>query len=315
MRVLVFAALLAIAGAVGSARADAPPTPWSKGVSKANQKKALDIFKAGNALFEEAKYTEALAQYEQALKLWDHPNIQFNLAVCLFNIRQPLEAWDHLERALRFGEAPLGKRLFEEAQTYKNLLESSLAQLEVSNEQDDVQVMLDGKELFTGAGKKKVHLLAGTHQLVASADGFQTESKALDLPAGQLTSEGIALQPEKVVTKVQVKKVRENYDRRWSWWLPWSIEGGGIALALIGTGVYLSARSDMKAYDSALATACPTGCKPADIKPSLTAQEQAAQSKSGVGVGFWVAGGAVAAAAGVMAVLNRPRVARGAGPR
>src|ERR1041385_358969 len=78
-------------------------TPWAKGVSKGKQKKALEVFKEGNALFEEGKYTEALAVYEQALKVWDHPNIQFNLAVCLFNIRQPLAAWDHLDSALRFG--------------------------------------------------------------------------------------------------------------------------------------------------------------------------------------------------------------------
>jgi len=287
------------------ATADEPDKPWAKGVSKGNQKKAFEVFKEGNALFEEGKYTEALAVYEQALKLWDHPNIQFNLAVCLFNIRQPLAAWDHLESALRFGEAPLGKRLFEEAQTYKALLESSLARLEVKNEQNIADVMLDGKQLVFRTGAKTIHLLAGPHQLVASADGYETQSKALNLPAGQLSHETIELEPAKV--KVKVEQVRVNYERRWSWWLPWSLEGGGVAVALIGTGVYLSARSDMKAYDSALKAQCATGCKPSEIPASLGAKRTSAESKGSIAIGLWALGGAVAVGGGVMAVLNRPR--------
>ena len=288
-----------------AATTDDPDKPWAKGVSKGNQKKAFEVFKEGNALFEEGKYTEALAVYEQALKLWDHPNIQFNLAVCLFNIRQPLAAWDHLEAALRFGEAPLGKRLFEEAQTYKALLESSLARLEVDNEQNVADVMLDGKQLVFRKGSKTIHLLAGPHQLVASADGMETLSKALNLPAGQLSHETIELAPAKV--KVKVEQVRVNYERRWSWWLPWSLEGGGVAVALIGTGVYLSARSDMKAYDAALRAQCSTGCKPDEIPASLGVKRTSAEAKGSIAIALWGLGGAVALGAGVMAVVNRPR--------
>jgi tetratricopeptide (TPR) repeat protein len=284
---------------------DESETPWSKGVSKGKQKKALEAFKDGNALFEEGKYTEALTVYEQALKLWDHPNIQFNLAVCLFNIRQPLDAWDHLDSALRFGEAPLGKRLFEEALTYRALLESSLARLEVTYKQDNADVMLDGKQLLSGKGKKVLHLLAGPHQLVASADGFETESKALDLPAGQTAHESIELQPTKV--KLKVEQVRVNYERRWDWWLPWSIEGGGIAVALVGTGVYLSARSEMQSYDAALKAQCSTGCKPSDIPASLGVKKASAESRGTIAIGLWAIGGAVALGAGVMAIVNRPR--------
>jgi tetratricopeptide (TPR) repeat protein len=285
--------------------ADEPDKPWAQGVSKGKQKKALEVFKEGNALYEEGKYTEALAVYEQALKLWDHPNIQFNLAVCLFNIRQPLAAWDHLESALRFGEGPLGKRLFEEAQTYKALLESSLARLEVTNEKNDADVMLDGKQLLFRKGTKTIHLLAGPHQLVATADGMETESKALDLPAGVTSKEVIDLAPAKV--KIKVEQVRVNYERRWSWWLPWTLEGSGVAVALIGTGVYLSARSDMKAYDAALRAQCSTGCKPNEIPASLGVKRTSAEAKGSIAIALWGLGGAVALGAGVMAVANRPR--------
>jgi tetratricopeptide (TPR) repeat protein len=286
--------------------ARAEPTPWAAGVSKSNQTRALELFKKGNGFFEETKYTDALAEYEKALKLWDHPNIQYNLTICLIQIRQPLEAWDHLEKALRFGEAPLGKRLYGEAMNYRALLESSLAQLSVKTEQDEVEVMLDGKQLKVNR-KKPLHLLAGTHQLVATLDGYQTESRALDLPAGKLTEETIELQPE--VVKVKIKKVRENYERRWGWWVPWATAGSAVALALIGTGVYVAARSDMQTYDDALAKQCPMGCHPSEIPASLSAQEQHASHLSTVAIGLWSAGAAVGVVAGVMAILNRPRLA------
>src|SRR5215475_14524074 len=95
-----------------------PATPWSKGVSEAAQERALQLFQDGNALLEEEKYTEAIAKYEQALKAWNNPSIHFNMAICLIHMRQLLIAWDHLQEALRFGDAPLGKRLYDEGERY-----------------------------------------------------------------------------------------------------------------------------------------------------------------------------------------------------
>jgi hypothetical protein len=287
--------------------ADDTEAPWSKGVSKANQTRAFQIFKDGNALFEESKYSDALVQYEKAIKLWDHPSIEYNLAICLFNIRQPLEAWDHLEKALKFGEAPLGKRVFGEAMTYQTLLESSLAQLYVTTDQEGVEIELDGRELMTGPGEKTVHLLAGSHQLVASLDGYKTDSRALDLPAGKMTKlEPIALEEDKVEVRVKVK--RENYERRWSWWVPWAVMGGSVAVALAGTGVYLDARSSVNDYDAQLAKMCPSGCRPQDIPPALTQKEQSAETEGNIGIGLWSAAVVVGVSAGAMAIINRPKL-------
>lgn len=273
--------------------------PWSQGVSKADQQQATELFAAGNALFEQSKYTEAAAQYERALEKWDNPKIEYNLVLCLLNMRQPLDAWDHLESALEYGEDGLGKRLFDDAQSHKTTLESTLALVEVDSEQDGVVIMFDGHQLFSGKGSKELHVLAGKHQLVATREGYETESRALDLPAGETTKQTIKLQPQKI------KITRENYERRWAWWVPWSTAGAGVALALVGTGVYLAARSDMRAYDAELLSACPQGCSDA-MAAKYAGDERHARLVSQVGIGFWVGGAAVAGVAGVMAYLNRP---------
>ncbi len=289
-------------GSSSSARA---VTAWSRGVSDANQRRALQLFQQGNVFFEEAKYTDAVAIYEQALAAWDHPNIRFNMAVCLINMRQPLVAWDHLTRALRFGEAPLGKRLYSEAMTYQAALMSSLAELRIRSTQPEAMITVDGGQVTVGKTEHTMKLLAGKHQLVATRPGYTTDSRALDLPAGEPVTVEIALTPEKV--KVQVQVFREGYERRWRWWMPWAVSGSSVVLAAIGGIVYAGARSQIAGYDHDLRELCPMGCDQTDIPEALKNREAAARRKSGIAIGLWCGAGALAITGGVMAILNRPR--------
>jgi tetratricopeptide (TPR) repeat protein len=269
-------------------------TPWSKDVSEADQKRALALFQEGNAFFEHEKYPEAVDKYDQALRHWGNPSIHFNMAICLINMRQMLLAWDHLQKALRFGEAPLGKH-YTEAISYRAVLESSLADLTVRWEQPEIKVMVDGAEVLNGNAKK---LLPGSHQLVASRPGYTTLSRALVLPAGKPHVEQVALQLEKVTVQ------RDNYERRWAWWVPWSVEGGAAALALVAAGIYVSSSNQMANFDAAYKDRCPNGCMV--IPSDLLRQRDGARTKSGVAIGMWVGAGAVAIGGGVMAVMNRP---------
>jgi hypothetical protein len=306
---VVIATWVLLVAAVGApvASADNKPkeaeTPWSKGVPAAAQQRALQLFHEGNVFFEQSKYTEAVAKYEVALASWDHPNIRFNIAICLINMRQLLVAWDHLQQALRFGDAPLGKRLHAEALTYVAVLESSLAELTVTSTQPDVHIVVDGAQVLASAGVHKMKLLPGRHQLVATRPGYVTDSRALDLPPGKQVNESISLAPE----VVKVQQVKVNYDRRWRWWVPWAVAGSSVVLGVTGGAFYASARSEIKQYDADLAKLCPLGCSDAVIPSSLKSHETSARRKSGVAIGLWTGAGAFLITGGVMAVLNRPR--------
>jgi tetratricopeptide (TPR) repeat protein len=289
----------ALAASPSAVRADARRvTSWSKGVPEAAQKRAIQLFHEGNALFDQQIYTEAFAKYEQALAAWDNPSIRFNMALCLINMRQPLQAWDHLQRALQFGDAPFSdKHLYADALRSVALLEASLAQLTVRSVQPGIKVMVDGAVALDKPGEYTTKLLPGKHQLVASRPGYITSSRALDLLAGKPDLEQITLLPEQVV---------DNYERRWRWWVPWSVEAGGVALALAATGIYVNARTEMTRHDQALNQLCPMGCPDDQIPASLRAQETSARRNSGVAIGMWVGAGALAITGGVMAVMNRP---------
>lgn len=280
-----------------------PVTPWSKGVSDAAQTRALQLFQQGNTFLEQTRYTEAVAKYEQALKAWDHPNIRFNMAICLINMRQPLAAWDHLTHALRFGDAPLGKRLHAEAMTYQAALQASLAELTIKSTQPDVTITVDGVQLLIGPGERTTKLLAGRHQVVATRPGYVTDTRALDLPAGSPVIAELELVPEAVRVEIQ----RENYERRWPWWAPWSIAGGSVVLGVTGGLFYQSARNEIRRYDALLRDMCPNGCPAGDIPADLTRRKTTAERRSGIAIALFSTAGVLAVASGVAAILNRPR--------
>jgi len=81
--------------------------PWAAGVSNAEQKAALEEFHKANLLLNDGLFARAADGYRAALKHWDHPAIHYNLALALLNLDQPVEAFDHLQVSVKFGEAPL----------------------------------------------------------------------------------------------------------------------------------------------------------------------------------------------------------------
>ena len=278
-------------------------SPWSKGVSEETQDKALALFQQGNVFFAEERYTEAYPFYEKALKLWDHPSIRYNIGVCLIHMRQPLEAYDNLQQSMRYGESALTKTIFTQAKAYQSVLELNLAQVAITVIQPDVKVTLDGKELVTNQGTTTVRTLAGMHHLVATKTGFETEQRAVELAPGKLTPQEVTLKPINERTVI----LRENYERRWSWWLPWAVVGGGVVAGLVGTGVYVDARSKINDYDRKLSEACPAGCTDDMIPASLAKQARTARRLSQAGIGLWIGAGAAVIAGGALAVINRPR--------
>lgn len=282
-----------------AALASAQERPWAAGVGKAEQAAALELFREGNSLFEQSNHTQALVRYREALQKWDHPAIRFNTAVVLINLDQPLEAWEHLEASLRFGEAPFGAETWKQALLYKKLLAGQVAEVEVRCEEPGAEVSLDGAPLFTGPGTAVRRLKPGAHQLVAKKEGFVTAATALQLAPGEARREELRL------VRPQVAEVR--LVRQFPTWLPWTVMGAGAAVALIGAPVLVGAQSSYDRYDQDLARVCPSGCPASDVPGSVVDLRQGAAAQNGVAIGLFAVGGAAVLTGAVLAVLNQPR--------
>jgi len=258
----------------------------------------MRIFKLGNALFVESQYAQALAKYREAVTHWDHPAIRYNMAVCMIHLDQPVLAYETLIQALRYGAAPFEPDLYEQAQTYKKLLLGQLAELTIKVEEPDTQVSLDGEQLFVAPGEATRLLAPGAHQLVASKNGFLTESRALTLVPGQPTAVALKLVP---LSSLSAK-------RRFAWWKPWALLAAGVAVAAVGVPLQLDAQSNMDSYDRQFGQKCPMGCHEQDLPASVRDLKSQAELENGIAVGTFIAGGALVAGGLVLIILNQPRV-------
>lgn len=289
---------IAVVLGVGSAWADtAKPSvdkPWAAGVPEAEQATALAMYREGNTEFQESRYAQALVKYRDALKHWDHPAIRFNMAVCLVNLDQPLEAYEHLIAALKYNDAPIGADAYAQGLTYKKLLLGQLANLKVTSDIDGAEVTLDGKPLLKGKGEAAQMLVPGAHQVVASKAGFVTETASLVLLPGKDTVHAVHLLP--IV-------IRTHMVRRWNARTPWIIAGVGAGTAALGGLFEYLAFKDHRAYDSTLMMLCQAGC-PESVGAS---EKSAARTENIAGVSLLVVGGAGLAIGLVGVYLNVPR--------
>ncbi|HLL25854.1 MAG TPA: PEGA domain-containing protein, partial [Kofleriaceae bacterium] len=250
LRVLVAIALLG-----GVAGAD--DKPWAAGVSAENQAKALATFEQGNDRFIKDEWRNALDLYLEALASWDHPNIRYNAAICLIKLDRMVEAYEHMQAAMRFGEPPLGKELHQQGQTYLQVLKSSTSSLEViCKPPDGVTITVDGQPLRRCPDTKLV--TPGKHQIVSEKPGYRTERREVTAPPGGR---------ETVVIVMQIEGTR-TLTRRWARWKPWAVVAGGAVIGLAGIPLYLATQGKFDDYDEDVATFCREmpagGCAPGE---------------------------------------------------
>lgn len=273
------------------------PRPWGDGVSPDAQTRALEIYNEGNALFGDNQFVAALAKYREALTHWDHPRIRYNIAICLMELDQPVDALENLEAALKYGDAPFDAQAYTQAQRDLKSLHRQVAELAVSCSEQGAEVTLDGRPLFTAPGEKKLRLVPGPHALVVTKRGFATESRSLVLLPGKVDTETVALVPLRPVVVMQ---------RRWAPWKPWAVVGAGAAVALIGVPVRLRATDDIGNYNAYVNAQCPQGCAIDELPAGIRDLPQRSRTENILGIGLMAAGGAAVVTGVVLVILNLP---------
>lgn len=272
--------------------------PWAAGVSKEQQGKALITFREGNAQLNDGLFARASETYKNALNFWKHPAIYYNLALALMNLDQPIDAYQSLEKAIVYGPAPLDKDKFEHAKEYMLLLEKQIANVEVTCDKAGAEVSVDGKKVFVGPGVYRARVRVGRHTFVADKSGYQARISAPFIGPGEHF---------RIELKLYTAEELTRYNRKWkATWMPWTVIGAGVAIALGGAALELSADATYNDFDKKVAACnmnnagCPTSAELTDLRKS-------GDTKKTLGyVGYGVAGGAVAAGI-LLAIINRPQ--------
>lgn len=273
--------------------------PWADGVPADVQDRANGIFAEGNKLFTEQAHAPALEKYKAAVALWDHPMIRFNMAVTLIRLDRILEAADELERALRFGDKPFSADLYQQARDYQALIKRQLGYIEIACDQPGTHIILDGKPWFDAPGTKTIRVTTGEHTVVAERTGYLTKSLSLAVAGG--TTARARLQLESIESAVILRY-------RHPKWIPWTVGGSGVAIALGGLAVSLAGRAQMDRFAKHFVAECPGGCEASlAMHPELADERDSAELKGKIGMTMMISGGVIAAGGVVWLILNRPR--------
>jgi hypothetical protein len=273
---------------------------------------AVEVQQRARALFTQAvdKHRQLLRGdardlYDQALALWDNPDIQWNLALVLEDLGQYLRAYQQLDGALRWGEALGAERLRDVRDRMQALETRHLARMEASSDEPGADITLDGQPWFHGAGHQATLVEPGQHYIAAHKAGFFPVTRSVSLTAGQTARVALPMDADRLFET-----------RRWSAWKPWVVASAGVVVAAVGAGLERQSIVHRDAAARSLPGPCDSsrGCTPT-TSPAGYAR---AVTDRRIAIGASVAGGTTLVVGLTMAWINQLQVhhteARAPGP-
>ncbi|HXT50398.1 MAG TPA: PEGA domain-containing protein [Thermoanaerobaculia bacterium] len=314
MKVLIVG--LGLVLSIGVAHADRPKVAddkpldktqqaaWDRGVSTEQMQAAAAAFDEANAQLDASLPSKAVDKYSEALKLWPHPMIHYNMALALIDLKRPVEVAEHLEKAIQYGVEGLNGQQ-DKLDQAKRLLEftlDQLATLEVSCQKEGAKVTIDGKHVFTVEKGKpnsfKGRVPIGKHTFVAEKPGYAT---SVDAPLIDKR------ETFRIELKLYTAEELTRYHRRWETrrWAPWAVVGGGAVVGIVGGILQSSASSSYRDFESKVQRCSQDAMNGSCDASQFSNLRDSGDTKRTLGyIGYGVAGAAIATG-GLLVFLNR----------
>jgi tetratricopeptide (TPR) repeat protein len=271
--------------------------PWAQGVSKEDQAAASALFLEGNAQLENSLFLNAIALYEKALALWDHPTIHYNMALSLVNLNEPLRLHKHLMQALRYEGQPLDADKIDRMRDLKKLVERQLVRLRITCDVPGTSVRMNGEELFVAPGRHESWVLPARYTFAAVKEGYPLNERERTAAAGEELSLDYKLYTQEELTR---------YHRPGPAWRPWAVVGLGAALAGGGFLLHDKATDRYRSFDEGILRCSSAndnrGCLP---PPELLDEQARGNTFQRAALGTFSAGGAALALGFTLVYFNR----------
>lgn len=276
---------------------------------------ARSAFEKGAALAAEARWSDALAQFERSASLRPHATTTYNIGYCERALGRATRARKHFAAALAQdaakGGTELSPQLRSATEAYLDEMRARIATATITIAPADAKVSVDGRPLEIVAGGR---LVAGTRD-PAPGEAVPTPTFVLEIDTGDheivvTTRDGRSKVVHESFATGKTKEVRvevppapvapkpvavdEGSSRK-----TWGFVLGGVGLAALGAGTYFALRASSTWSDAKAAcptrTACPTD-EGADLSSDARTQANVAT------IGFAV--GAAAIAAGTLLIVT-----------
>lgn len=152
-------------------------------------------FQQGVELYTNGNHAAALEEFQEAYRLAPHPNVRVNMANSYEQLNRPLEALFHYERFM--AETAEGGNRAQRAEVRRAIerLRGQIGELTIRVQPEGATVTIDGAESRRAPLMDAVRLPAGRHTITISADGYQTQTREIEVEGGSRPSLRVVLEP------------------------------------------------------------------------------------------------------------------------
>jgi hypothetical protein len=157
--------------------------------------KAKELYQAGQALYKQGRFAEAVTKFEEANTVKPHPTLPFNIAKCYEQLNDTPRALRAYRDYLRLAPDAKDRAAVSDsiANLERRLRERGLQQLLIFSDPPAAKIAVDGKDL--GSSPASVELTAGSHTLTVKAEGFETSERTFTFSIGRATEMTVNLKP------------------------------------------------------------------------------------------------------------------------
>ncbi len=176
----------------------------------AAQNEAASRFKKGLELFKDGDYQAALIELRRANELAPNYNVLYNIGQVYFQLQDYPNALHSLERYLQEGGKNVDAKRRAEVEKDIDKLKARVANLEITVNVPDADVMIDDVSVGKTPLPKTVLVSAGRHRVIISKVGYATVTKLVEIASAEVQNVPVELVETKSTTATPPPVVVDN---------------------------------------------------------------------------------------------------------
>jgi tetratricopeptide (TPR) repeat protein len=281
---------------------------------------AEQLFNQARDLTKANRWTEACPKFEASLRYDPALGTRLNLAACYEHIGKLASAWGLYRESIDLARKAGDTQRQSYAQSQAAKLEPQLAKLTISapaKPPPGLAVTRDGTRMEPGALGIALYIDAGTHEITASAPGFEEvtqtvtivdgKAEAIELPA--LKAKPVTAEPTPLSAAAGAPPPpARSRTRKYI-----ALGSGAAGVAALGIGLGFGVKASSTYKEATALCGDDLVCSPANINEGRQLVRDA-RSTATISTALVIAGGA-AIAAGAVVFLTAPRTAERATAR
>lgn len=203
---LAVVAVLALAAGVAVAQSGAGKDKARELIGSGDKHLARGdkLMSRGKKVAAQESFLAALADYKAAYQAYNSPKIYFAIGLAEKRLGRYIEALDHFEKMMAELEQ-VPEELRAEVERHVNEVKQNLGVIFFRVKPEGATIEIDGEVIGTSPLNRPHYVVPGEHEYVITKDGYKRLSDTVQVEAGDVREDGLALEPLAAVIKDDVE--------------------------------------------------------------------------------------------------------------